>query len=340
MKHEKSRFLRHGCVALVATVFAGCAAVPPQSPSPDEHRTDSPPVIGWTPIGPGPVRDLDLPVMGIKIPGYLRALPEPAVAERLDGYHARFLFGQVVVDLFRADAAAPKDAEVTNPDYQETLNREFRRNNRIERSGLSRVGGIDAWVIVGRRTISMGAVQYQREMVVIVDGHLLRVSISGLGFPHRPAGFDRAATMLDQMRFEPIVLPSTPAPKRGVPAKATMPKFIGSRDIEYPVSALARGHQGTVDLGFSIDANGRVRGIRTLYATHRELVSPVFAFLNSGRFQVPGNWPQSGSENSRFAMEFQFAIVGAIASCPPGTPARIPDAEVFRICRAFRRSPW
>ena len=279
--------------------------------------------------------DIDIPALGIKFTNYPAAFPKPMTVERPDGYSAWMHVGQTDIKLYRDDALAPKNHTVTDPEYQKLLEAEFQRNGfPISEAGLSKIGGHDAWLIAGAKRLPFGGI-YRCEAFVVVDQHLVHVTVTGFGVPRRPAEFDRAVKMFDDISFEPVVRPAVPEPTSAATAPGKMPRFVDGSAIIYPDHAIARRHQGIVDVSFNIDANGNVQHIEPVYAQHRDLVAPLPAFLGEGRFRVPSDWAQTDSQERRFTIEFQFAIVNRGNSCPQENPPRATGALVITICHTM-----
>jgi hypothetical protein len=94
--------------------------------------------------------------------------------------------------------------------------------------------------------------------------------------------------------------------------------------------------QGIVDLEFSIDGQGHVSEVKETFAVSRGLGDSAASQLRDGVFRVPPDWVQTGSDKLRFAIEYQFKLLGHGSHCPtPEAAPRITGAKVVAICSAL-----
>jgi hypothetical protein len=156
----------------------------------------------------------------------------------------------------------------------------------------------------------------------IVDQHLYKLMVSGLGPSGKPHEFDSMVKAMSGITFEPIQRAAQPdlesaSSSASASDHGNVPRFVsGGHGDFYPTTSKRRNEHGIVDVEFSIDGQGHVQQLKELFAASRDLGAAASAYLLDAVFRVPADWEATGSSNKRFVMEFQYFLAGPGATCP------------------------
>ena len=275
--------------------------------------------------------EVSLPEIGVTLTGLAGNANNPKVTERPAGYEATLQVGPFTfLLLYRADDPIPL-GNVGEATYRSDLLARLDDSKAITAKGtVTLVAGHEAWTIVDVQRVGP-LVAYTYKAYLIVDQHPYLLAVSSLG-SKRPAEFDATVKVVSSsIKFEPIQR-SAESHLASVPG--AMPRFvIGGHEDFYPASSRGRGEQGIVDLKFSIDGQGHVSEVKETFAVSRRLGNSAASQLRDGVFRVPPDWVQTGSDKLRFAIEYQFKLVGHGSHCPtPEAAPRITGAKVVAVC--------
>jgi len=279
--------------------------------------------------------------LGVIFNDYPTDLAKPVPYERPDGFVVQLQIGRAYLNVMRYDDPARAARSLTDADYRQLLRRELeQRGLHVSEARLTKLGGQAAWLVTGAQTLIPGRiVSYECFATVIVSHQLINAVVSAVGSPGRPADFDLMLKILLGMAFEPVDRSAVPAPVPAASNPDKMPRFLDAGDVPiYSEAARVRGLQGTVDASFSIDEHGRAQHIEVFFADYAELAQSIPTVLEHGRFKIPADWTQAGSQGRRFTMEFNFVIVRAGDKCPDTSAAsHIAGAEIMEICNSLGR---
>jgi hypothetical protein len=292
--------------------------------------------------------DLDIPEIGV----YLARLPDGSTKsqlfESLDASSIGVRIGSVTLFIQRLDDPVPAGASVTEPAYLKALQENFGDDLGAKADGqATTVSGRAAWTLYSAvrspDLIFVPPIQpvarfasYTCVTYVIANEHAyrLRANATAPYDPHapnvRPPDFVAAVQAIFDITFQPVVGPPASADKL---ARVKHPRMIVPPMDLYPAPARRLNEEGVVDVEYSIDGNGHARDVKQLYASSPHLGTHLPEYLKSAAFRVPTTWEQTGSQNERYTMEFQFAL-----SPPQGCSAtslaapRIPEATVIAVC--------
>jgi hypothetical protein len=278
--------------------------------------------------------DVSLPEIGVTLTGLADNADKPQVTERPAGYAAMLKVSpSTYVSLYRADDPIPS-GNIDEATYRsDLLARLDDRKSITAKGAVTLVAGHEAWTMVGAQRLGP-LISYTYTAYLIVDQHPYRLTVMSLG-SQRPAEFDATVKAISSsIKFEPIQRSAESHPA-SVPG--AMPRFVsGGHADYYPASSKGRDEQGIVDLEFNIDGQGHVFEVKQTFAVSRGLGDSAASQLRDGIFRVPADWVQTGSDKLRFAIEYQFKLLGHGSQCPaPEDAPRITGAKVVAICSAL-----
>jgi hypothetical protein len=267
------------------------------------------------------------------------SVPKPF--EVSEGFEAQLpLGGTTKLSIARYEDPLRASRSVLDTAYQQELVSETKsRGVRVSDAQLTKIGGQDAWIVAGSRSGAGGRVGFYEVVATLVENRqLVRISASAMGLPDKPKEFETAIRVLEGITFAPVDLSAVPVPASAAASPETVPKFLEGPNarLYYPDKAIARGHQGIIDLSFSIDKRGHVQNIVEDYAQYPELAENPIAFLADGRFKIPGDWIETGAQNKRFTMEFQYVMSAPghySKGCEEKAP-RVEHAQVVAVCHS------
>lgn len=281
-------------------------------------------------------KEVDIPELGVVLPGVPDNASGPQVIERPSGYAATLQIGMTDLSVYRDDKTVPSNASLANAAFRATL--QALPEGKPEpgaKTAMTIVDGHEAWTwVAAHREGPSPFVIYDCVTFVIVDQHLYRFAANSLAQGTRPPEFVSAAETMSSARFEPIRRPDPPPPITVADAKTgKAPRFVaGPVDFElYPPAAKIRGEQGVADFDFTIDGQGHARDIKQTYSAGRDLGKDIPHYLESGVFRVPVGWVQAGLENQRYKFEVQYSFIRPGAPCTEKSPRAV-GAEVIAIC--------
>ena len=149
------------------------------------------------------------------------------------------------------------------------------------------------------------------------------------------------------LRFHPPDRRAGPAPayppaeviRSLVRAPYARPAKTGGGDPDYPDSLLDRHLKGEVDVEFALDENGRMRGLKVLWATHADFIPPALAAARQWRFRPAMQGDLALAAPMQSALEFDVLeskpvdVLAAngitLAEAPAGTTAGKPVPRVL-----------
>jgi hypothetical protein len=276
-----------------------------------------------------------VPELGVVFGSVPEHVQIPAPIEVPEGFSIQIPLGLGSLGVNRYDDNALASRPISNLDYQKQRRQEQESKGlHVSSAVVTQIDGHDAFLILGTQTPIPGApvAIYHCFASVISENQLIDFHLSALGKPNRPPEFEAGLKMLMATRFIPIDLSKVPVAESVAANPDKMPRFL-SGPLHFPDSALARRHQGVVDLGFRIDELGRAQDIQQIFGEYSELIDMSVSSLKGGRFKVPSDWNTTKSPERTFTIEFQYltADSGSHAGCLAADP-RIKGAEVVLIC--------
>jgi hypothetical protein len=276
---------------------------------------------------------VDIPELGIQIPGLPSNLDRPRVIRRFDGYYALLHIGTAKLSISRPEDPVSSDSDVRKAAYRASLEADLGRDLGPKAHGrATAVNGHSAWT-----TFTIGPSNnpnrfiYVSTTYVTVDQHLYWFWAQAVGGDKRPPDFDAALQAISDLKFAPVDRSSMQnvAPPQGL---LRMPSFhVASNADYYPAVSKRGGVQGKVEFEYSINAKGHVADVRQGEATSEDLAKSARRLLESVVFQVKPGWEESGYDKLRFPFEVQFWL-GIPGPCPEDVPPKVVDAVVVSVC--------
>lgn len=268
----------------------------------------------------------------------LNELPAPAagseVFRRPTAVEVITPVGPAILSVRREDTEVPSGRNLSDSGYRAELRSRFDKTLDPKIEGvMTSVGGSPGWTLVDARKDAHSHLSvYTLISYVIVDRHLYRFMVRAVGTPARPAEFDGLAKAIGNVTFTtPQSIDAASASGAGTGAMK-LPPSVGDPGRGLIVG-LKQHAEGVAGLDFTIDGQGHPQGAKLLYADPPNDGVLALAYLQSRLFGVPADWEESGSQNVRFKLEFQFPVSAGGASCgDAASPARIPDVSVVRVC--------
>jgi hypothetical protein len=285
--------------------------------------------------------DVAIPELGVVLNGYPEEQARPRPVEGVDGFSIEVRLGNAVFNIHRFDDPSRAAIPVTNKSYQKGESREAeKRGKKILDAVLTKIGGQDAWLITTTQKVPpFGFDFYTASATVIVDHQLVRLSAAAIEKPKESDDFQSVLKLLMAVTFEPVDRSAAPVPTPANDAPGKMPHFIADAKapLVYPAMAIRLGLQGAVDVQFTIDGQGQAQNIKIAHADHTELAGRIVQFLTLGRFHVPGDWVESGSQTLPFALEFQFAMASRPGEkcTSQDSPVLLEGAVVVKVCHSL-----
>ena len=259
---------------------------------------------------------VDLPALGLTIQDLPVNATRPQVTALGDGVRATVQVGTASLSISRlADPLLAGD--VRDPQFRKAQAVYFREDPKAY-GAASSISGHDAWTSYLQSDLGGGQFTYFVESRVIVDQHLYAISVRAADGPERPADFDAAVKMMAHLSFTP----ADEAAVRSLGTPAGLLYMPPSRPM--PVLAWYTWNGGTVDLEFSIDGRGRVRDVKDIYASSRDLIGQAEAQFHHAVYNVDPAWESKGYDKLRFVVEFHFAVR---KRCPGPDPVATHDAR-------------
>jgi TonB family protein len=262
--------------------------------------------------------EVEFPELGVAIRNLPDLAAKPRVVEVRQGHAGYANFSASTISVYRQDAVVAS-GDLNDPGYRRTLLTAVGGLDEAEDGSLISIGSQLAWINLAVERASATPLVRKMTIYAVADQHLYRFLLT-TNEARTPGEFDPILRAVRQTTSFAPVRRAMPSDGGANPHARALPRFADPDQFSgYPDVALRRREQGVVDVQFEIDREGHAQNVTELQAAYPELADGVSKMLQHLVFEVPRDWEKTGSDQRRFTVEVQFALVNRITDCPRGS---------------------